>query len=151
MKYIIDTNVVKRLGGGNPNKNVQAWLSTISASDLYISAFTLQEISKGVEAYKKSSKADPKTTASLESALNVLRQNFQGKILPLGEDAAVDWGRRLAKHGTKNGNDLAIISIVATNPPATAVTQNIQDFRHRGIDLLNPFDAPPSCFSDPEK
>lgn len=151
MKYILDTNVIKRFGGSNPNANIKKWHGTINDSDIYITALSIQEINQGIEKLRKTGDAAKiKTADTLRAALDQLILDFKDRILSIDDVVALEWGRRLSKHGTKNANDLAIISVVASNQPATAITQNLQDFRHRGIEVINPYDDPPSQYDDPE-
>ncbi|NHZ37551.1 PIN domain-containing protein [Massilia rubra] len=151
MKYVLDTNVVKRIGSANRNANVDKWMATVNDSDLYLTLMTLQEVQKGIELLKR--KSDPaKVLAArqIEQDFDKILSVFNDRILPLDALAAREWGRRLARHGTKEANDLAIIAIIAMHGDAIAVTQNISDFRHRGITVINPYDNPPSLFIDPE-
>ena len=151
MKYVLDTNVVKRLASKKRNSNVDAWLATVSDNEIYMTVFSIQETHTGIELLKRNK--DPfkvKAAIDLETKFEKHLKNMEGRILDLNAAAAKDWGRRLSKHGTKNDNDLAIISIVATEINAVAVSQNLIDFRHRGITLINPYDNPPSIYTDPE-
>jgi predicted nucleic acid-binding protein len=151
MKYVLDTNVIKRFGGANPNPNVARWRQTLNDNEIFITSLSIQEIRKGIELLRRNS--DPKksqSAANLQLALDKLIAEFQDRILPIDTPVALEWGRRLAKHGTKDANDLAIVSIVAAHQPATAVTQNLADFRHRGVEVINPYDDPPGQYNDPE-
>ena len=151
MKYVLDTNVVKRISSPKRNANVDKWLASVDDLELYLTPLTLQEVQKGIEMLRKST--DPgkvKSAQQIEQAFDVFLSQFEERILPLDAVAAREWGRRLAKQGTRNANDLAIISIVAMQDNAVAVTQNLADFRHRGITVLNPYEDPPAVFQDPE-
>jgi hypothetical protein len=151
MKYVLDTNVIKKISGKNRNGNIDKWLSGIDDKDLYVTSLSLQEIQKGIELLKRN--ADPekaKTALKIQRELDAWLTQMEDRVLPLDAKAAREWGRRLAKHGTKSANDLAIISIVAVQDDATAVTQNLADFRHRGIRVLNPYTDPPTVHHDPE-
>ncbi|MDB5933796.1 MAG: toxin/antitoxin system PilT protein [Massilia sp.] len=151
MKYVLDTNVVKRLATPKRNANVDKWLAVIDEPELFITCMTVQEVQKGIELLRRQGSAEKVETArQIEVAFDVFLSQVEGRILPLDAAAARDWGRRLARHGTRNANDLAIIAIVATQKDAVAVTQNLADFRHRGIRVLNPYDDPPSQFNDAE-
>lgn len=151
MKYVLDTNVIKRFGGAKPNANVRKWHATVNDNDIYITAMSIQEISKGVGLARRSGGASQMAAAAaIEQSLRQLIEEFGGRILPIDAPAAIEWGRRLARHGTKNANDLAIMAIVAANRPAAALTQNLSDFRHRGIEVINPYEDPPLYFHDAE-
>lgn len=151
MKYVLDTNVVKRISSANRNANVDKWMATINDSDLYLTVMTLQEVQKGIELLRrKADSAKALAARKMEREFDQFVARFNERILPLDALAAREWGRRLARHGTKDANDLAIIAIIARHGDAVAVTQNISDFRHRGITVINPYDNPPSLYKDPE-
>lgn len=117
---------------------------------LFVTVLTIQEIHKGIGLLRKSGSAQKIATASdIEVAFDAVLLQFEERVISLGSLAARDWGRRLARQGTKNSNDLAIIAIVATLPGAIAVTRNLVDFRHKGVAVLNPFDDRHE-FDDPE-
>ena len=51
MKFILDTNVVSELskvGSGKADPDVARWAQTVSVTDLYLSAITIQELEIGV-------------------------------------------------------------------------------------------------------
>lgn len=151
MKYILDSNVFKRVAGSNRNKNVDKWLATVNDADLYVSSLTLLESQQGITLLRKSADLSKVRTANeIESELNGFLTDLGDRILSIDQLAAREWGRRLTKHGTKKWIDLGIISVVATTPDAVAVTQNLEDFRHRGLTVINPYDDPPSTYSDAE-
>ena len=151
MKYVLDTNVVKRISSPKRNANVDKWLASVNDSEIYMTSLTLQEVQKGIEMLRKNAAPEKvKTALQIEQAFDVFLSQFQERILPLDAIDAPQWGRRFAKQGTKNANDLAIVAIVATQDDAVAVTQNLADFRHRGITVLNPYEDPPALFQDPE-
>lgn len=151
MKYVLDSNVFKKISSQKRNKNIDKWLASIDDADLFITALTVQETQEGIERLRKNK--DPAKVAAaneIERRFEEYLSEYEDRILPVDAKAAREWGRRLAKHGTKKANDLAIISIVAMQNDAVAVSQNLCDFRHRGITVINRYDDPPSEFSDPE-
>jgi predicted nucleic acid-binding protein len=151
MMDVLDTNIVGKTMGPKRNPHIDKWLNTVSDSDLFITVFTIQEIDKGIALLRKNGNPDKVHAAcEIENACDALILQFADRVLPLDVKSARDWGRRLAKHGTKNGNDLGIIAVIATQHHGVAVTQNLIDFRHRGIPVINPYDDPPAEFNDPE-
>ena len=151
MKYVLDTNVFSKMSGPNCNANIAKWRRTVNDSDLFVTVLTIQEIHKGIGMLRKSGGVEKIAKASaIEAAFDAVLSQFEERVISLGSAAARDWGRRLARQGTKNSNDLGIIAIVATLPGAIAVTRNLIDFRHKGIAVLSPFDDPPMKFHDVE-
>jgi toxin FitB len=153
MKYVLDTNVLKQFSKlrAQRNPNVNRWLADHDDKQLYITTLSAMEMQKGIESLRKRGLPNKVALASqMERDLNALLKKFGERMLVVDTAAAREWGRRLTKHGTKNCTDLGIISVVSTQGPAAAVTQNESDFRHRGIRTVNPFKDPAPEFNDVE-
>ncbi|WP_312518432.1 PIN domain-containing protein [Massilia sp.] len=144
MKYVLDSNVFKFVSSRRVRKpNIEAWLATVDDSDLYITAMTVQESAYGIALLKARKNPEHRQAATLlESNLRTYLSDHGDRILPLDTAAAFEWGQRLASQGTKNANDLAILSIVATQADAAVVTMNVRDFAHRGITVIDPSSSP---------
>jgi len=144
MKYVLDSNVFKFVSSKTPRKpNIDAWLATVDDSDIYITAMTIQESAHGIALLKARKNSEHQQVAALlEANLRAYVADHAERILPLDAAAALEWGHRLASQGTKNANDLAILSIVATQADAAVVTMNVQDFEHRGITVIDPSRRP---------
>ena len=68
--FILDTNVISELrkaGDGKADANVVAWLSSVDAGTLYLSAITLMEIELGVLRIER---RDPLQGAKLRAWVN---------------------------------------------------------------------------------
>ncbi|EIF29070.1 putative nucleic acid-binding protein, contains PIN domain [Burkholderia sp. Ch1-1] len=153
MKYVLDTNVLNQLVKAKAQRNaeVDSWLSGINDNELYFTVLSAMEIQAGIEKLRRNKDPEKHTLAQkIQDAFEAILEEHADRILPVDVSAARDWGRRTQKHGTKNANDLGIIAIVSTQTDAVAVTRNEQDFRHRGISVLNPFKKPPEEFHDLE-
>lgn len=143
MKYILDSNVFKFVSGSSRKPNIDAWLQTVNDSDIYISVMTVQESAYGIEQLRK--RKNPEHRAIAELLARNLRHyvvEHSERVLPLDIAAALEWGQRLASQGTKNANDLAILSIAASQTDAVVVTMNVSDFAHRGITVIDPSTSP---------
>lgn len=151
MRYVLDSNVLKKISGDERNANVDKWLATVNDIDLYITVFTVMESQKGIELLKKSKNPiKAKLAMEIERGFEEFLADWEERILQLDVNAAREWGRRLAKHGAKNAYDLGIISIISKQNNAVAVSRNLIDFRHRGITVIDPFEDPAAQYSDPE-
>ena len=100
---------------------------------------TIGEIRKGIASLPVSQKR-----TVLESWLNIdLRSWFAGRILPVSEQIAEQWGN-LAATRKQRGMPLAVvdgvIAATALHHHLTIVTRNVSDFIGLGIDLLNPWE-----------
>ena len=47
--YLLDTNIVSELRKPRPHGGVLAWITSVNARDLHISAVTFGEIQSGIE------------------------------------------------------------------------------------------------------
>jgi predicted nucleic acid-binding protein len=143
MKYVLDSNVFKFVSSSKRKQNIDAWLGTVNDNDIYITVMTLQESAQGIEQLKKRKNPDHREVADLlERSLQKYIAEHGERIFPLDTAAALEWGRRLASQGTKNANDLAILSITATQADAVVVTMNVDDFANRGITVIDPSKNP---------
>jgi len=150
MKYVLDSNVFKFVSGANRKPNIDAWLATVNDSDIYVSVMTLQESAYGIEQLRRRKNPEHREVAELLARnLQIYIAEHGDHILPLNTAAALEWGRRLASQGTKNANDLAILSIAAVQANAAVVTMNVDDFAHRGITVIDPSKAPANII-DPD-
>lgn len=89
MKYVLDSNVFKRVAGSRRNTNVDKWLTTVNDSDIYVVSLTLLESQQGIALLKKS--GDPakiKTANDFELEVNSFLADLIDRILPIDEAAA---------------------------------------------------------------
>lgn len=131
----MDTNVVSALRVAGRHPAVDAWAAAIPISDLYITAFTVAEIERGV--YRKEA-TDPAQGAALRRwfTRGVLA-GFAGRILEFDLLAA----RVLARYPVPAGAPLddAHIAAVAQAHGMIVVTHNTRHFEQWGVHLLNPW------------
>lgn len=133
--YLFDTNLLSEARRGG--RVAVAWMDPVEDRDLFISVVTLGEIAKGAELKAKS---DPRSSAVLVNWLQAVRRRFGGRILPVTDDIAVEWGRLEAQR--PRGSD-GLIAATALVSRLTLVTRNAADFGDVPIRLVNPWDAPP--------
>jgi toxin FitB len=140
MMFILDTNVISELrkaGDGRADANVVAWLSSVDAGTLYLSAITLMEIELGVLRIER---RDPLQGARLRAWVD-------HRILPefadrtLSVDVAV--ALRCAPLHVPDARPErdAFIAATALVHGMTIVTRNLADFARIGVPLVNPWDA----------
>lgn len=140
MRFLLDTNVLTEAAKPEPAPRVVEWLRAQPALDLAISVLTLGEIQKGVTLLP-----DGKRRAKLERWLTSdLPRQFLGRVLPIDDGVALEWGR-LAARGRRQGRELAVIDglLLATAAvhDLTFVTRNERDLGDRGVPLYNPWDG----------
>jgi predicted nucleic acid-binding protein len=137
--FVLDTNVVSELRKvrlGRADANVAAWADSVKATDLYLSAITLQELEIGV---LLAGHRDPKQGAVFRVWLNShVLPAFEGRILPVDTAVAL----RSAKQNVPNPRPFrdGLIAATALVHGMTVVTRNLADFEGTGVAMLNPWD-----------
>jgi len=139
--FILDTNVISELrkaGDGKADANVVAWLSSVDAGTLYLSAITLMEIELGVLRIER---RDPLKGARLRAWVDrrVLPE-FADRTLPVDSAVALRCAP-LHVPDPRPERD-AFIAATALVHGMTIVTRNLADFAPIGVPLVNPWDAP---------
>ncbi len=139
--FILDTNVISELrkaGDGKADANVVAWLSSVDAGTLYLSAITLMENELGVLRIER---RDPLQGAKLRAWVD-------HRILPefadrtLSVDLAVALRCAPLHVPDPRPERDAFIAATALVHGMTIVTRNLADFAPIGVPLVNPWDAP---------
>ncbi|MFL5539628.1 MAG: type II toxin-antitoxin system VapC family toxin [Longimicrobiaceae bacterium] len=138
MRYLLDTNVLSEGVSRRPNPGVLAWGLQQSSLDLFVSVLSFGEIRKGIEL-----RFQDVRRAALENWLStLLPAEFRGRILPVDEQVALEWGR-VAAEGQKQGRVLpttdGLIVATAIVHGMTLVTRNERDCAGRGAPALNPW------------
>jgi len=141
IRYLLDTDVTSQAGKQKPNKNAQTWLASVNDDELAISVITLRERLEGAE---RARQAD--SPSALDVALDVedLVRAYEGRILPINDDAARHWAILLVPDNSK-ADDKAQLAIAAAHG-VTLVTLNWKDVRGRGVSVLNPGRDPPKLY-----
>jgi predicted nucleic acid-binding protein len=132
--YLLDTDVISELRRRRRNRNVVAWISNVSAADLFLSVMTIGEIELGIARQRV---RNPSFAKDLADWLEVTLRAYEERILPLTVGIARRWGRLAAQLGNKQ-LDLAIAA-TALEHGLTVVTRNISDFEPTGVTVLDPF------------
>ena len=139
--FILDTNVISELrkaGDGKADANVVAWLSSVDAGTLYLSAITLMEIELGVLRIER---RDPAQGARLRAWVDHrILPEFADRILSV--DLAVALRCAPLHVPDPRPERDAFIAATALVHGMTIVTRNLADFAPIGVPLVNPWDAP---------
>jgi len=131
--YLLDTNVVSELRRARPHGAVMAWLQGVADKDLFVSAVTIGELQRGVEATREN---DESRAAELEAWLEQRAASYN--VLPMDGPCFRAW----AKLMHRRSNDLiedAMIAATAQVHGLVVVTRNVKDFKTLGVETLNPF------------
>ena len=136
MSYLIDTNIISEVRKGERcDGNVAAWYDTIDDGDLYLSVLILGEVRKGIERVRP---RDPAQASALEEWLAAVREAFTGRILPVDDAVAEEWGRMCALRPVSTIDGL--LAATAKVHGMTLATRNTADVGDLGARIVNPFD-----------
>ena len=136
--FVLDTNVISELRHGKPGQSaeVRAWAAGQPAGRLFLSAITLLELEKGVQALERRT---PPQGSALRAWLGGVRAAFAGRILPFTEHTApICAGLHAPNAGSERD---AMIAATALEHGFTVVTRNLPDFVGTRAKLLNPWVA----------
>lgn len=142
--YLLDTCVISDLLSKRPTPGVVAWVDAVEEERLFISVITIGEIKRGVDRLPAA-----RRRGELEAWLEIeLPERFRGRILPIGVEVMLIWGQlnaELELNGKKMPAIDSIIAATARHHRCLLVTRNVKDFKEAGIELINPWGAPPSA------
>jgi len=136
MTYLLDTSVISELRKKNPDPSVLAWFSGVESDQLYLSAITVGEIRRGIEALRRK---DAPQAARLEKWLDGLMKTFDDHVISVDTRVADLWGRLNVPDRMPILDGLLAATAVARG--WTLVTRNESDIPSDRVSLLNPFHA----------
>jgi toxin FitB len=87
--FLLDTNVISELIKPRPEPKVRDWIEAADEDRLFLSVVTLGEIRKGIDGLQAASSRRARLESWLESGL---KARFFGRILPIDEQVADQWG-----------------------------------------------------------
>ena len=135
---VLDTNVISEMMRPKPDNTVLAWLNNQAPNDLYLCAPVLAELRYGIARMEDSKR---KTTL-LNLSEKMIRQVFEGRILPFDGPAAEEYGSLVANR-ERIGRPISImdafIAAIAKSNRATLATRNVSHFRGLDLTLIDPF------------
>lgn len=143
--YLLDTNIVSDAIRPAPSPLLAAWFAAREDHEVFVSAFTLAEVWRGVlEAVPGSRRRRALETwyASPDGPPAL----FAGRVLPFEERAAAEWSRLMAE-GTAAGRPRSaldmILAVTAAAHGLVVATANERHFRDCGVPWINPTVASP--------
>ena len=137
---VLDTNVISELMKRAPAGQVVGWIATQPATSLFTTSVTQAEILHGIMRLP----AGRKRSALEAAAEAMFTEDFGGRILPFGSDAAHAYAR-IATDRRRLGRpvshfDAQIAGIARSNGAAIA-TRNVRDYDGCGVRVIDPWDA----------
>jgi toxin FitB len=138
--YLLDTNVLSELVRPKRSRRVVNWMRRRAASDLYLSAVTLGELTRGIERIDDERLGD----AYRKWLEHDIRMGFAGRIVPYDKEVAWLWGHMMARRDRIGRPPPVIDSQIAATARylgAALVTRNVSDFEGFELQLINPWQA----------
>lgn len=136
--YLLDTNVVSELRKirlGKADSHVAEWADNVDATDLYLSAITIQELEIGILLLER---RDLSQGAIFRAWLNEqVLPAFAGRILAVDTAVALR-SARLHVPDPRPVRD-GRIAATALVHGMIVVTRNIADFEPAGVPTINPW------------
>ena len=138
MNYLLDTCLLSELRKPEPDPGVVAWVSDIDETRLFVSVLCLGEIQKGVAKLE-----DGRRKNAFQHWLeHDLLARFEGRILPLNLDMALEWGLVSAANESRGKPAPvvdALLAVTAIVRNLTLVTRNDKDFAGFPVKVINPW------------
>ena len=136
---ILDTNVLSELMRPAPAASVIRWVAVQPATSIYTTSITQAEIFHGIMLLPTG-----RRRIALEAAAKALfDQDFGGRVLPFGSDAALPYAR-IAAERRRTGRPIsqfdAQIAAIAHSAGASIATRNVADYVATGVKIINPWD-----------
>ena len=151
--YIVDTNVLSNRRDSSGGANVALWLQRY-ARRVRISVVTVAEMHRGLLLLEQRAAAttDRKVKARLTQAVrpkrdwyNAVLDRFGDRIEPINRLVAEKWAEVSVRFPSLRDGDKAIAATAMAKGYGIA-TRNLGDFRHAGVQLVDPFD--PGTWTD---
>ena len=132
-RYLLDTNVVSALRKPKPHGAVVAWMKTLRAEQIFLSAVTVGELQAGVELTRRN---DAAKAREIESWLTMVEGSFTA--LPMDSACFREWARLMVGKSPQLIED-AMIAATARVHGLDVATRNERDFRQFQVGAFNPF------------
>jgi predicted nucleic acid-binding protein len=135
---VLDTNVLSELMRPEPASVVVAWVSSQTATSQYTTTVTQAEVLYGLLLLS----AGKRRTRLLGAAEAMFAEDFAGRVLSFGSDAAALYAR-IAADRRRGGRPIshfdAQIAAIARANGAKLATRNTAEFQGCGVELVDPW------------
>jgi toxin FitB len=132
-RFLLDTNVISELRKTKPHGGVVAWLETLRAEQIFLSAVTMGELQTGVELTRR---RDPAKAHEIELWLASVEMSFA--VVPMDSACFRKWSRLMDGKPDSLREDAMIAATAAVHGFMVA-TRDEKDFKHFGVEVFNPF------------
>ena len=135
---LLDTNVVSELVKPSPDGKVASWF-ILNADEAALTSVVIGELAYGIAKLPEG-----RRRSRLEAQLAEWRARFVDRTYAYGVTAAMIYGD-IQGDAFRTGRAIAApnaqIAAIALEHGALIATRDIADFRDRGVDLVNPWEA----------
>jgi hypothetical protein len=135
---LLDTNVISEIMKPVPARRVVDWMAAQPVTSLYTTSITQAEILHGIALLP----SGRRRTALEAAAEAMFRDDFGGRILPFGSDAAPPYAR-IAVECRRAGRPIshfdAQIAAIARSTGASIATRNVADYAGCGVKVIDPW------------
>jgi len=135
VSYLLDTNVISEIRKPRPNAGVSDWFAETESGELYLSVLVVGEVRRGIERLGR--RRDRQQADQFERWLNVLKQDFAERLLPISTAIAERWGSINALQPLPVIDGL--LAATAVEHDLTFVTRESGTLAATGVRLLNPW------------
>jgi hypothetical protein len=132
-RYLLDTNIISEIHKPKPHGGVVAWFEGLRDEQIFLSAVTLGELQEGIE---RTRRQDAAKASVIEAWVDELENS--STVLPVDGRSF----REMARMMVGKQEDLlygVLIAATARLHGLTVATRNEKDFRHLGVEIINPF------------
>lgn len=140
MAVLLDTNVVSELIRKAPDAVVEAWAAGRPLEDLFFSAVGEAELRYGAAILP----AGRRRKSLVSDIERMLRDAFEGRILPFDRDAARAYAD-IAAMRRSTGHPVAPadcqIAAIARSRDLAVATRNVRDFEDLDVEIVDPWTA----------
>jgi predicted nucleic acid-binding protein len=136
-RYLLDTNVVSELRKMKPHGGVVAWLASLRAEQIFISAVTMGELQAGAESTRRQ---DAAKALQIESWITSVENSFS--VVAMDSACFREWSRLILGRPDTLRQD-AMIAATARVHGFEIATRDETDFKLLGARIVNPFKTQP--------
>jgi len=134
IRYLLDTNIISEIHKPKPHGAVVEWFEGLRDEQIFLSAVTLGELQEGIE---RTRRQDATKASAIEAWVDELEKS--STVLPMDGRSF----REMARMMVGKQEDLfydVMIAATARLHGLTVATRNEKDFRHLGVEIINPFE-----------
>jgi predicted nucleic acid-binding protein len=137
--YLLDADVLSETQKPKPSALALRWLRD-HEPDLYTSSVVVSEVAWGIERLPEGRKREDLTRWLHDDVI----PRMEGRILRFDTRTALAWGAlqaELEAGGRRMPWRDSVIAATVRRHALVLATRNVRDFRHAGIDVVNPFET----------